>query len=363
MKKIVACLVAGLFLKWLWVTSSVDTVYTNSIQRVVAFYNLENLYDTLDDPRTNDDDFTPKGVKQYGTAIFQHKLQNLATVISELGPEKQPQPPDILGVAEIENRQVLALLAAEPLLKKRHYRIIHYDSPDPRGIDVALLFDPAAFQPLFSCPLPVVLPGGSKEARFTRDILYVQGMLDSDTLHILVNHWPSRRGGEIRSAPARVAAANTCRRVLDSIRQLHPLAKIIVMGDLNDDPTSRSITHTLGASGKGMPANNRLLYNPWSELYKRGIGTLANRDRWSIFDQILVSEGLLVSERGWHFSGAGIFRKPCMVENQGKYRGYPMRTWDGNQYRGGYSDHFPTYIVLHRGPLEKQKPQKPEKGV
>jgi hypothetical protein len=350
MRKIVVCIVTAFLLKWLCAKCTRGSNFSLSNLRVVAFYNLENLYDTLEDPATNDQDFTPAGVKQYGTAIFEHKLQNLATVISELGPEQQQEPPDIIGVAEIENRRVLELLCAAPLLQVKHYRVIHFDSPDPRGIDVALLFNPRAFRPVFSLPLRVILPGGSKEARFTRDILYVKGLMDTDTLHILVNHWPSRRGGEIRSAPARVAAATTCRRVMDSIRLINPLGKIILMGDLNDDPTSRSITHTLGATGNPEHLSSSELYNPWCQLYKMGIGTLANRDHWSIFDQILVSRGLLLMQgNGWHFSGAGIYRKPFMVENQGRYRGYPMRTWDGNRYRGGYSDHFPTYITLRRG--------------
>ena len=320
------------------------------LRRVVAFYNLENLYDTLNDPSTNDDDFTPAGSKQYGRAIFNHKLQNLATVISELGPQEYPQAPDILGVTEIENRKVLELLCAHPLLRAQHYRIIHFDSPDPRGIDVALLYKPEALSVIVAKPIPVLLPGGSKEARFTRDILYVKARMDSDTLHLLVNHWPSRRGGEIRSRPARAAAAGTCRHIMDSIFAFGGESKIILMGDLNDDPTSKSITQTLGATGYREKMQAALLFNPWLMPYRRGIGTLANRDHWSLFDQIMISPGLLTaSERGWQFAASGIYRQPFMVENRGRYRGYPMRTWDGNRYRGGYSDHFPTYITLRRG--------------
>ena len=320
------------------------------LRRVVAFYNLENLYDTLDDPLTNDDDFTPASSKQYGRTIFNHKLQNLATVISELGPQEYPQAPDILGVTEIENRKVLELLCAHPLLRAQHYRIIHFDSPDPRGIDVALLYKPDALSVIAAKPIQVLLPGGSKEARFTRDILYVKARMDTDTLHLLVNHWPSRRGGEIRSRPARVAAAATCRRVMDSIFAYEGEAKIILMGDLNDDPNSKSISQVLGATGYREQLQATALFNPWEMPFRRGIGTLANRDHWSLFDQIMVSRGLLLaSEKGWHFTNSGIYRQPSMVENRGRYRGYPMRTWDGNRYRGGYSDHFPTFITLRKG--------------
>ena len=318
-------------------------------ERVIAFYNLENLYDTLDDPNTADDEFTPAGSKQYNTGIFLHKLSNLSTVISELGPAGRYDPPDLLGVAEIENRGVLEKLIAQPLLAMARYRIVHFDSPDPRGIDVALLYRQQAFQPVSSQPIPVALPGGSKEVRFTRDILYVKGLLFTDTLHVLINHWPSRRGGEVRSAPARLAAAGICRAIIDSLWKADPSATILLMGDLNDDPNSRSITRRLGASGERNLSNRYALFNPWVHFYQKGIGTLANRDRWGLFDQILISRNLLEEQAGkWHWLGAGIYRKAFMLENQGRYRGYPMRTWEGNRYRGGFSDHFPTFITLVR---------------
>jgi hypothetical protein len=316
---------------------------------VIAFYNLENLYDTLDDPLTADDEFTPAGDKHYNTGIFMHKLSNLSTIISELGPAGRYHPPDLLGVAEIENRDVLEKLIAQPLLAMARYRIVHFESPDPRGIDVALLYRQQVFQVVSSKPIPVALPGGSKEVRYTRDILYVKGMLFTDTLHLLINHWPSRRGGEVRSAPARMAAAGICRTIIDSLWKADPAATILLMGDLNDDPNSRSITRRLGASGERIHANRFSLFNPWTHFYQKGIGTLANRDRWGLFDQILISRNLLEEQGGnWQWVAAGIHRKPFMMENQGRFRGYPMRTWEGNRYRGGFSDHFPTFITLIR---------------
>ena len=318
-------------------------------QRVIAFYNLENFYDTLDDPLTNDNDFLPNGIKRYGTAIFEHKVQQLATVISSIGPLLNAAPPCIIGVAEIENRRVLEILCRHPLLQMQHYGIIHYNSPDPRGVDVALLYQENTIRILYSKPIPVALPGGSKEARFTRDILYVKALLGADTLHIFVNHWPSKRGGEVRSAPARMAAAVTCKKQLDSIRERDALAKMIVMGDFNDNPNSSSIQNKLGATGKRAKISADQLYNPWLSWYNKGLGTLANRDHWSLFDQILFSFPLLdTTSRGWFFAGEGIYQQPFMRENQGRYRGYPMRTWEGNRYRGGFSDHFPTYIVLRK---------------
>jgi endonuclease/exonuclease/phosphatase family metal-dependent hydrolase len=319
-------------------------------EKVVAFYNLENCYDTLDDPFTADEEFTPGGSKQYTAEILQHKLNNLSRVISELGPPGRLSPPDLLGVAEVENRFVLNLLIRQPLLASARYRIVHFDSPDPRGIDVALLYQPGSFSVIDSKPISVSLPGGTKEVRYTRDILYVKGVMEGDTLHVLVNHWPSRRGGEVRSAPARMAAALICRRIIDSIVRKQSGAAVVVMGDLNDDPDSRSIVHWLGASGERVRAGSHVLFNPWVDFYKRGIGTLANKDRWGLFDQIIISRSLLApNSGGWHWRLAGIHRKPYMMENQGRYKGYPMRTWDGNRYRGGFSDHFPTYITLGRG--------------
>jgi hypothetical protein len=320
-------------------------------EKVVAFYNLENCYDTLDDPITADEEFTPGGGKRYTAEILTHKLNNLSRVISELGPPGRLLPPDLLGVAEVENRAVLNLLIRQPLLVGARYRIVHFDSPDPRGIDVALLYQPGSFRVIDSQPISVPLPGGTKEVRYTRDILYVKGVLEGDTLHVLVNHWPSRRGGEVRSAPARMAAALICRRIIDSIVRKQSGAAVVVMGDLNDDPDSRSIVHWLGASGERVRAGSHVLFNPWVDFYKRGIGTLANKDRWGLFDQIIFSRSLLVPQSGvWQWGLAGIHRKPYMMENQGRYKGYPMRTWDGNRYRGGFSDHFPTYITLERGP-------------
>ena len=316
-------------------------------ERVIAFYNLENCYDTIDDPLTTDEEFTPLGNRHYTAEIMRHKLSNLSRVISELGPTGREYPPDLLGVAEVENSAVLQELVRLPLLARARYRIIHHESPDPRGIDVALLYQSTSFQPLEHRPLSVSLPGGTKQVRFTRDILYVKGLLDEDTFHILVNHWPSRRGGEVRSAPARMAAAKICRHFIDSLESVHPHSAIIVMGDLNDDPDSRSIVRWLGASGKKEDDGNNILFNPWVAFYQKGIGTLANKDRWGLFDQILFSRSLLFSgKKSWYWGRADICRKPYLSENQGRFKGYPMRTWDGNRYRGGFSDHFPTYITL-----------------
>lgn len=319
---------------------------------VIAFYNLENLYDTIDNPMVSDDEFTPQGAKQYNADIYRDKLFKLATVIKDIGVTDHTAGAAILGVAEIENDTVLYDLVRHFLLRDRKLKIIHFDSKDARGIDVGLLYNPALFIPHQAMPLRVELPGRTKEASSTRDILYVKGNLMGETVHIYVNHWPSRRGGEVRSAPARAAAAIVCRKHIDSILLAVPYAKMIVMGDLNDNPVDKSIRKQLNTSGNLSHTQPQQLFNPWEQHYNLGYGTLANRDIWGLFDQILLSYAFTdTTQKGWQYQKSVIYSKPFMVENSGRYMGYPIRTWDGNNYRGGFSDHFPTYIVLRYIPF------------
>lgn len=319
---------------------------------IIAFYNLENFYDTIDNPLVNDNDFTPNGEKNYNGNIYWDKVGNLASVLSKLGSDEKPESmsPDgaaIIGVAEIENDTVLTDLVNHPLLKKRGYKIVHYDSKDARGVDVALLYNPKYFKPEASKPLFVKLPGGSKDSYFTRDVLWVKGKLDGETIHIYVNHWPSRLGGEERSAPARAAAAMVSKNHMDSINKVDGEQKVIIMGDLNDDPISPSLTEVLKAKAKIKEVKPGGLYNPWVDMYKKGYGTLAYQDAWGLFDQIVISYPWLEKEQnGFFFFKQVIFNREFMTENKGRYKGYPMRTWDGNTYRSGYSDHYPTYLVM-----------------
>lgn len=316
---------------------------------IIAFYNCENFYDTIDNPLVNDDDFTPRGDKNYNSIIYWNKVEHLANVLSQIGTDVNPDGPAIIGVAEIENDTVLNDLVVHPLLKNRNYKIVHYDSKDIRGVDVALLYNPKYFTVETSKKLFVRLPQGAKEAVFTRDILYVCGKLDGEVMHILVNHWPSKRGGEERSAPGREAAAEVDKNFIDSINRVDINAKIIVMGDLNDDPVSSAVTKVLNAKGKIESVKPGDLYNPWVDLYKKGIGTLAYDDAWGLFDQILISYPWLNKQQtGFFYYRQFIFSKSFMIENVGRFKGYPMRTWDGNNYRGGYSDHFPTYLVMSK---------------
>jgi predicted extracellular nuclease len=319
---------------------------------VVAFYNLENFYDTTDNPIVNDDEFTPKGPRNYNSEIYWNKVSKLASVIAQIGTDENPKNPDgpaIIGVAEIENDTVLNDLIKHPLLKKRGYKIVHYDSRDARGVDVALLYNPKYFTVEDSKALFVKLPGGSKgeDRYFTRDVLWVKGKLAGETIHVYVNHWPSRLGGEERSAPARAAAALVSKNHADSIAKADGEQKVIIMGDLNDDPISPSLTKVLGAKAKPNEVGPNGLYNPWVDMYKKGFGTLAYQDAWGLFDQIIISQKWLPKDQtGFFFYKQFIFNREFLTENVGRYKGYPMRTWDGLTYRGGYSDHFPTYLVM-----------------
>ncbi len=217
---------------------------------LIGFYNLENFYDTVNNPMVDDEEFLPNSERHYNTRIFLDKVSRLASVIAQMGVDINPEGLALLGVAEIENDTVLNILVNHKDLKARGMKIVHYNSPDVRGVDVGLLYNPKYFTPLYSAPLFVKLPGGSKDSYFTRDILYVKGLMDGDTIHIMVNHWPSRSGGEERSIPARAAAAAVAKKVVDSLMITNPRSKVVIMGDLNDDPISPSLTKGIGYKRK-----------------------------------------------------------------------------------------------------------------
>jgi hypothetical protein len=314
---------------------------------VIGFYNLENLFDTIDDPSKDDAEFLPEGSYHYTGEIYRDKLSHLSDVISLIGIESSPVGLALLGVAEIENDTVLKDLAKQPKLASRNYKVVHYNSPDVRSVDVALMYNPKYFTPKFSAPLFVPLFEADSTPRYTRDVLYVEGELLGEKVHVFVNHWPSRRGGEEASAPYRAIAAGVCRSKIDSILKQNADAKIILMGDLNDDPTSPSMTRIIQAKGDMRDIKRGDIYNPWMNYYRNGIGTLAYNDAWNLFDQIVISQAWLdKKQKGWFYKEANIFKKPWMIQQSGKYKGYPKRTYDFNKYMGGYSDHFPTYIVL-----------------
>lgn len=314
---------------------------------LVGFYNLENLYDTINDPEKSDEEFLPGGTKKYTSEVYHDKLGRLADVLSQIGTDVTPDGLALIGHAEVENENVLNDLYKQPQFKGRTYKIVHYDSPDDRGVDVALAYNPKYFKPVYSESLFVPVFNTDGTPRHTRDILFVKGLLDGEEVFVMVGHWPSRRGGEEASAPGRASAAGVCKHKVDSLVKINPNTKIIIMGDLNDDPVSPSVAKVLGAKGDKTKVEAGGLYNPWVEPYKQGIGTLAYNDSWNLFDQIMISSGFLSNNQsGVFYKDAHIFSKPWMVQTTGRYKGYPKRTYDFDNYMQGYSDHFPTYLVL-----------------
>ena len=315
----------------------------------IGFYNLENLFDTVKSPNTNDEEFLPNSRLKWNTEKYVSKQRNMAKVISQLATEKTPDGIAILGVAEIENRKVLEDLVAEPELQARKYQIVHYESPDPRGIDCAFLYNPKYFRLAGSrsVNVPMIDPV-SGDRRTSRDIVYMAGEFDGEMIHLMVGHWPSRRGGEKNTEWARIACARKCRELSDSICAVQPGAKIFIMGDLNDDPTSKSLTEGLKArkSTKEL-VNDCDLYNPMHAMYKDGNGTLAYRDAWSLFDQIIISKPLVNKEAGgWQMHRSVVFRQPWLLQAGGAFAGYPFRTFVGDAFINGYSDHLPVYLFL-----------------
>lgn len=307
----------------------------------IAFYNLENLFDTIDDPNTNDAEFLPNGLNRWDSKRYAKKLDNMAFVISQIGDEIIKGGPTVLGVSEIENRKVLEDLINTPPLKGMGYEIVHYDSPDKRGVDVGLLYRKSSFKVTNSTSNRLKMPG--KTDWYTRDQLVVSGILDGEKIHIIVNHWPSRASGsEYREAAAALSLA-----LSDSIRKEDSDAKIFIMGDLNDDPVDISVSKVLGARGKESDVRDGGLFNPMYKLFQKGIGSLAYRDAWNLFDQIIISDPLLdKSEKGWRFYSANVFNRNFLLQKDGPYAGYPFRTFAGGAYAGGYSDHFPTYLFI-----------------
>ena len=314
----------------------------------VAFYNLENLFDTIDTPDVNDWDFCPDCRLKWGLERYTSKLGNLAKVISEVGTELSPDGPALLGVCEVENRKVLEDLAAQPLLSAGNYKVVHHNSPDERGIDCGLLYQPKYFTVISSKNLPVkLIDKETGDEDLTRDVLHVYGMFQGDPMHIFVNHWPSRRGGEKGSGWMRAAAADVCRAAIDSIQATNPDAKVIVMGDLNDDPTNKSVKKHLRSVPDASRMDSDELYNTMFDHFKKGNGTLAYRDSWNLFDQILITQPLVSKKYGgWQLYKSMVFKRPWLFQTEGAFKGYPHRTFVGDIFLNGYSDHFPVYIFL-----------------
>ncbi len=315
---------------------------------IIAFYNLENLFDTIDNPGVNDTEFTPDAEKQWTQDRYNTKIANMAYVLSQIGKKHGNSSPSIIGLCEMENMAVLEDLVKSEPLKDFNYEIVHYDSPDARGIDVALLYKSSDFKVTNSNSAGLLLIDEGGNRINTRDQLVVSGKLRGEEMHFIVNHWPARRSGEASSSQFRIAAAKLTRSLVDSILNIDANAKVIVMGDFNDDPTDESIVKHLNARGTKALENNAM-YNPGASIFEEGRGSLPYRGSWNLFDQIIVSSSLLMNDKeGYYLDSAYIFKEDFLLQQSGDYKGYTWRTYVGNHYHGGYSDHLPVYISLKK---------------
>lgn len=315
---------------------------------LIAFYNLENLFDTIPSPDVFDEEFTPEGPNKWNGQKYHEKLDNMAQAISRIGEEDGWRGgPAVLGVSEIENRSVLEDLVAHPLLKPSNFQIVHYDSPDRRGVDVGLLYRPGFFRVTSTASPELVLFDEKGERIYTRDQLVVSGVFDGEPMHFIVGHWPSRSGGELASRPRRNAAAALSRHHVDSLLALDPQSKIFVMGDFNDDPSNESLRKILRAAPRASKMAPGELYNPMYPLFKRGIGSLNYRDGLNLFDQIVVSQALVGQDYStYKFRVARVFNSSFLTQKDGQYKGYPLRSFVGTVWQGGFSDHFPVYVII-----------------
>ena len=306
-----------------------------------AFYNLENLFDYTHDQGKDDYEFLPDGKNEWDSIKYVSKLHNMAQVISQLARDKQPEGPAFIGVAEVENRKVLEALVKQPALASTGYQFVHYEGPDKRGIDCGLIYNPALFQVTTSKLDLYVNPNDTVHK--TRGFLIVSGILANEKVTVIVNHWPSRGA----DSPARILAGQQVRVLKDSLLTADPASKVIIMGDMNDDPMDESMSQALGAKREIKDVEQGGLYNPWWNTLAKGMGTLTYRGKWNLFDQIVVSSNLLGDDRSTlKFCQNEIFYRDFMIEQEGKYKGSPKRTFGGSTWLNGYSDHLPTIIYL-----------------
>jgi len=307
-----------------------------------AFYNVENLYDTINDPAIDDEEFLPQSEKKWNTERYTKKLESLSKVISSINTNELPE---IVGFAEIENRKVLEDLISTTLLKQGNYQIVHQNSPDGRGIDVAFIYRPDEFKYVSHQIIPFVY---AEEPDFKlRDILYIKGILNKkDTVHVFINHWKSRSGGEKETEKYRVIQSQILRSKIDEILAQNKEAKILIMGDLNDEPRNISIFEYLKANNDLSQSNN--LFNLMLPLADAGNGTLSFRGKWNMLDNIIVSQSFINSNKGFiaESKQGNVFNPEFITFVNNKGEKSPNRTFGGNKYFGGYSDHYPVFVTF-----------------
>jgi hypothetical protein len=316
----------------------------------IMFYNTENFFDIYNDSLTQDDEFTPEGSRHWNYKRFTGKLNNLCKVIIAVGGW---EPPEIIGLCEIENISVLNRLIYETPLSKYDYGIVHSDSPDNRGIDVALLYRKDKLVLLEKSFFNICFPQDS--IKKTRDILYFKGKVPNrDTLHIFINHWPSRYGGQLETEPYRIYVSRILRNKVDSVLSINKRPKIIITGDFNDEPENKSLVRYLSAvNPNDIPddsiADNKLYNLSYDLSASTKVGSYKYRSEWDVFDQFIVSGALLNSKKlKTSKDDIHIFDAPFLMKKDDKYSGYrPFRTYRGYIYEGGFSDHLPVYLDLH----------------
>ena len=311
----------------------------------VGFYNLENLFDIHNTNGKYDLEYSPDGAKRWNQSKYNSKLSNMAYAVDQLANETTSKGIAILGVSEIENIHVLEDLVKTAPLADKNLKIVHYDSPDRRGVDVGMLYNPKHFRVLATASRRVTVEGMPDFD--TRDQLVVTGLLAGEKVSVIVNHWPSRWGGTEQSSFLREAAAALTKSIVDSLQQENALAKVIIMGDMNDDPKDKSCAVVLDAKKNKKDVKEGGLYNPMWSIHDKGYGTLAYKGQWNLFDQVIISQPLLGKDRSTlKFWKAEIFNKPFLINQTGLYKGYPKRTHAGGVFLNGYSDHLPALIYL-----------------
>lgn len=331
---------------------------------VIGFYNLENLFDTYDDPVKNDGEFLPDGANKWTEVKYQKKVSNMAKVIKEMANDNGRYH-TLLGVSEIENRLVLEDLVADPQIADANYQIIHYDGPDRRGVDVALLYNPKQFKYLDSESIPYTFEGSSidfvmsqseQDYFKTRDILMVHGLIDGEHFAIYVAHLPSRAGDKKGSNQLRDRGGEIMYDHAMMMQKKYPGIKIVCMGDMNDNPTDPSMAEYLHGKENIEDVTDKDFYSPFIEMLKDGHGSLAYRGVWSIYDLLLVNNALAnapdgglkitpLGKKGYH---GHVYKKKFLTNQKGQYKGTPYRTFSNGAFIGGYSDHYPTYIVISK---------------
>lgn len=318
--------------------------------KTIAFYNLENLFDTIDNPNKKDE-YSPILQMKSGKEIaYIQKIDNMAKVISEIGKETSGTSPSIIGICEIENSDVIDDLLKNKHIKNEGYNYVHVDSPDWRGIDVALIYKESDFS-ISDFKTYDLKAWNSEGYRVkTRSQLLVSGYLNNELIHIIVNHWPSQRGGAKKSEYLRVKSAELNLKIIEDINFKEPNSKIITLGDFNDNPESKSIKKTLHSKAKKKKVKEGELYNPFVNMYKRGFGSLGFRDNMNLFDQALLTPNFLSKSPSdystYKFYKAKIYNPNYLTTRKGRYKGYPFRSWSNGKFTGGYSDHYPVYMYL-----------------